>query len=199
MNVPDNFKEGALSNTLFAHSDNGWVNKDVYLEWFKFFLDNIPSARPVLLIQDGHASHLSIELARANEVHILCLPAHTTHVLQPLEGVFKSFKSFFSKACVAYLSKYPGRVITNDMISSLVAGAYPSAFTPINIMGGFKKTGIFPLNPGAIDDKVLCPSKAFKQSKKIQNQEVSKETSQQGETALATDPMRNMSYMNADF
>ena len=57
----------------------------MYLEWFKFFLDNIPSARPVLLIQDGHASHLSIELielARANEV---CLPAHTTHVLQPLD------------------------------------------------------------------------------------------------------------------
>lgn len=51
-----------------------------------------PSARPVLIVQDGHASHLSIdliELARANDIHLLCLPAHTTRILQPLHvGVF---------------------------------------------------------------------------------------------------------------
>ena len=48
--------------------------------------------RPVLLIQDGHASHMSIgliELARANDVHLLCLPAHTTHILQPLDVLSK--------------------------------------------------------------------------------------------------------------
>ena len=66
-----------------------------------FLGKNIPPARPVILIQHGHALHVSIsliEVARANDVHILCLPAHTTHLLQPLDvGVFKSFKAF-SKA-----------------------------------------------------------------------------------------------------
>ena len=63
-------------------------NQDLYLKWFKFFLANIPPTRPVLLIEDGHASHLLLEviqLARDNNVHILCLPAHTTHILQPLD------------------------------------------------------------------------------------------------------------------
>lgn len=99
--VPDNFREGTVPDTLFAHSDSGWMNCDIYLEWFEFFLKNIPLRRPVVLIQDGHASHMSIkliELARANDVHLLCLPAHTTYILQPLDvGVFKPFKTYFSK------------------------------------------------------------------------------------------------------
>ena len=63
---------------------------------------------PVLLIMDGHGTHMSIELielARSNGVHLLCLPSHTTHILQPLDvGIFKSFKSNFSKACSKYIT-----------------------------------------------------------------------------------------------
>ena len=81
------------------------------------------STRPVLLLKDGHASHTTIEvieLARASNVHILCLPAHTTHVLQPLDvGGFKSFKSHFSKACSKYMSQHPGRVVTADKLALL--------------------------------------------------------------------------------
>lgn len=45
-------------------------------------------------------------------VHLLCLPSHTTHVLQPLDvGMFTSFKRNFSKACSKYLAAHPGRVI----------------------------------------------------------------------------------------
>ena len=117
--------------------------------------------RPVLLIEDGHAFHISIELielARANEIYMLCLPAHTTHVLQPLDvGVFKSFKTFFSKACHKYLTKHPGRVITSDVIASLVGEVWPQSLTPLNIMGGFRKCGIYPLNPGAVTDRQVVP------------------------------------------
>ena len=30
--VADNFREGAVPGTLFAHSDSGWMNCGVYLE-----------------------------------------------------------------------------------------------------------------------------------------------------------------------
>ena len=82
--VPEGLKEGCVPNTLFANSANGWISGDLYIEWFKFFLKNIPPARPVLLVQDGHSLHISIELielARENNVHLLCLPSHTTHML----------------------------------------------------------------------------------------------------------------------
>ena len=162
--VPEHLKEGAVPNTLFTNSVNGWITKELYLEWFKHFLANIPPTRPVLLIQDGHSSHVSIELiecARANDIHLLCLPAHTTHILQPLDvGVFKSFKAAFSKACRSYTLKHPGRVITTDVIAALVGELMPVAFTPLNILSGFKKCGIQLLNPGEVSDRSLAPSKA---------------------------------------
>ena len=120
--VPDRLREGALPGTRFANTESGWIDQQVYLEWFEFFCSSIPPARPVLLIQDGHSSHISIdliELARGSGIYLLCLPSHTTHILQPLDvGVFKSFKSYFSKACHAYIVKHPGRVITEDVIAS---------------------------------------------------------------------------------
>ena len=90
--VRDKLKEGAYPNTLFVSSESGWVNAELFVKWFEFFLKCIPPMRPVLLIQDGHSSHISIELiemARENHVCLLCLPAHTSHILQPLDvGVF---------------------------------------------------------------------------------------------------------------
>ena len=152
--VPDRLKLCSLSDTLFKNSENGWINKELYLEWFSFFLENIPPTRPVLLVQDGHGSHVSIELiemASVNDVHLLCFPSHTTYILQPLDvSVFKSFKTHFAKVCHKYIAKHPGQVITTDMIASLVAEAYLQPFTPLNILSGFKKCGIFSLNPGAV-------------------------------------------------
>ncbi len=52
----------------------------------------------------SHGSHVPnevIDRARVNNIHLI-----TTHILQPLDvGVFKSFKTIFSKACTGYLAK----------------------------------------------------------------------------------------------
>ena len=49
---------------------------------------------------------------------MLCIPAHTTHILQPLDvGVFKCFKS---KECKKALVEHLNRVITAEKIASLV-------------------------------------------------------------------------------
>ena len=167
--VPISSRDGAVPNTLFGHSESGWINSDLYVEWFKFFIANIPPTHPVLLLQDGHGSHVSIELIefpKENNIHLLCLPAHCIHILQPLDvGIFKPFKSYFSKACTRYIAKHPaGGVLTPDKLVSLVAEAWPSTFTPDNIMAGFKKAGVHPFNPGEVSDRQLGPSKVFKHS-----------------------------------
>ena len=164
--VPKKLREGAYPNTVFHVSDNGWITKYLFFEWFKMFAQMIPPSRPVLLVLDGHGSHITIdviEYARANEIHMLCLPSHTSHVLQPLDvGVFKSFKSFFSKVCRQYMAKNPGSVITEDILASVVGSAFAQSHTPLNILGGFKKAGIYPFNPGEVSDRQLAPSKALK-------------------------------------
>ena len=42
-----------------------------------------------------------------------------------------------------------------------MAEAWPDAFTAVNIMAGFKKTGVYPLNAGEVTDRQLALSKAF--------------------------------------
>jgi len=42
---------------------------------------------PRLLIVDGHASHFTqdlLEYAKEHDIHVLCLPPHTTHALQSM-------------------------------------------------------------------------------------------------------------------
>ena len=144
--MPDKMKEDAAPGTLFQCSSNGWITQDLFTKWFHFFLQNIPLARPVLVIEDGHSSHISIEVieeARKNDVHLLCLPAHTTHILQPLDvAVFKSLKGNYNKACKRYLASHPGQVITSQVITGVLAEAWPKSMTPVNIMSGFRKCGI---------------------------------------------------------
>ena len=143
-------------------SESGWITQELHVY---LAIASIPPARPVLLIEDGHGSHVTLDaivLARANDVH---LPSHTSHILQPLDiGVFKSFKAGYAKACRKYMMDNPGRVITSGVIASLVGTTWVEYVIPVNILGGFKKSGIFPLNQSEVSDRMLVPSVNFNPS-----------------------------------
>ena len=59
------------------------------------------------------------------------------------------------------MAKNPGRVVTEDILAALVGDAFAQSHTPLNILGGFKKAGIYPFNPGEVSDRQLAPSKAL--------------------------------------
>ena len=90
-------------DAVYARSESGWIDSELFVVWVrKLFLKYAVSQRPILLLTDGHKSHIKIEvidLCRSNnDVIIFCLPPHTTHALQPLDvAVFKSLKDVFSK------------------------------------------------------------------------------------------------------
>ena len=119
----------------------------------------------VINIYDGHGSHLSIEAiekAKKTDIHFLCLPSHCTHLLQPLDvSVMFSLKTHFGKACKRFLAQNVGRAITEADLACLVGQAWPLALTPSNLMSGFCKSGIYPLNPGRIVDRHMAPSHIF--------------------------------------
>jgi len=47
----------------------------------------------------------------------------------------------------------------------MVAEAYPISFTPVNVLSGFKKAGMYPFNPSEVNDQQLVPSTAFQMEK----------------------------------
>ena len=73
-------------------------------------------------------------------------------------------KPHFHAACRRYTGEKPGRVVTVEVLASLVGRAWSQSLTPVNIMSGFRKCGIYPLNPGQIDDRQIVPSKVFSES-----------------------------------
>lgn len=153
----------APSGTLFATSKSSFIDRELFEHWFKHhFMKYLPSLRPVLLIMDGHTSHISLEilkLAKENEIEVLCLPPHTTNELQPLDKcLFKPLKTEYNKACMQFMKENPGQVITRYDFCGLFTSAYRKVCTMINAASAFRSTGIFPFNPSAISEDVFAPS-----------------------------------------
>ena len=77
-------------------------------------------------------------MAKENNIHILCLPFHTMHLLQPLDiGVFSSFKHHIGWALNTLLRSSLGRVLTSEDIPNILSQAWPASMTAINFMSGF--------------------------------------------------------------
>jgi hypothetical protein len=91
-------------NWKLSVSENGWTNNALGLEWLKHF-DTHTKARQVgsyrLLILDGHESHLNQDFkdyCLDNKILTLCMPAHSSHILQPLDVVcFSPLKVKYSQ------------------------------------------------------------------------------------------------------
>ena len=149
---------GEIPGTTYAGTGNGWVNAEIFDSWFsKHFLAHAPSTRPLLLLLDGHSSHFepgALHLAAENGVIIFCLPPNTTHLTQPLDkGCFGPLKVYWKEECQTYLSKNPGKVVTRYQFSEILAKAWAKVMTMKNIIGGFKTTGVYPMNREAIIPK----------------------------------------------
>ena len=53
----------ALPNTFYGKSDNGWMDTEIFAIWFNKFADTLKE-RPLLLMFDGHLTHISIPVIR---------------------------------------------------------------------------------------------------------------------------------------
>ena len=82
----------------YAHQKSGYVDTEIMQMWFeKTFLEysGASPTKPVLLLMDNHSSHVQLKLAEtavANNVHIVLIPPHSSHFLQPLDQVFNTLK-----------------------------------------------------------------------------------------------------------
>ena len=139
---------GEVPDTLYGLSEKGWTDMELFGYWMDtLFLPNIPPARSVLLLLDGHSLHYepdTIHLAANQGVIVLYLPPHTTHVSQPLDvSFFRPLKVYWSEACHQYMQE-TGRVVTKYQFSSLFSKAWYKAIKPETLVSGFRKVGICP-------------------------------------------------------
>ena len=146
--VPPSVKEDAPPGTMFCAQKSGWIDRDIYLKWFnELFVPNLPQQRPVLLVVDGHKSHVTEDLinaAIANNVIVFCLPAHASHLLQPLDlSLFGPLKKGWVKACAAF-NHISSVVVSQRNFAKIFNLAWQTSVSPEIIQSSFRRSGIYP-------------------------------------------------------
>lgn len=159
--------------TTYAATNNGWMESEVFENYFeKSLIPAFGEERPVLLIFDGHKTHVGInviKIALQNNITILKLPPHSSHLLQPLDlSVNKSFKSTWDEKLVRWQRLHVGTKLPKQEFSKLVGQVWME-LSPNVIKSGFRKGGIFPFNQNVIPEETYDPL-ALKRFKKINDQ-----------------------------
>ncbi|KAH7461693.1 hypothetical protein FOMA001_g18887 [Fusarium oxysporum f. sp. matthiolae] len=135
-------------------SKNGWTSNSIALEWLeKVFLPQTAPADPAdarLLIVDGHGSHATEEfMAKCylNNVYLLFLPAHCSHVLQPLDlGCFSSLKAAYRTLVGEHTALTDSTRVGKQMFLDFYARAREIGFRKENIRSGWRAAGLWPVN-----------------------------------------------------
>ena len=127
-----------------------------FVDWIKnVFIPHCSKiSGPKLLTMDGHKSHISLEvakLARENSIHLLCLPSHSSHLLQPLDvGVFSAVKAQWKKIVDEYFRRNTSGIQTSgykNIEKTVFAELFSKlknsnkAFQRRHIVAGFEATG----------------------------------------------------------
>ena len=148
---------GAPPGTSGSAYPSGWMTCENFVGYLKHFIKHSKCSitQQVLLIIDNHESHTSIEaldLCKANGVTLLTIPPHCSHEMQPLDvSIYGPLKKFYNDACTSWMHSNAAIPMTIYNIVQCFGEAYPSAFTPRNILSGFRATGIWPFNRHVFD------------------------------------------------
>jgi hypothetical protein len=138
-------------------SDNGWTTNQLGVEWAKHF-NRHTAARTArvyrLLILDGHGSHATPEFDQfctENKIITLCMPPHTSHLLQPLDvSCYSPLKRAYGRE-VEELARHGVYHVDKTDFLTAYTRIRPTVFTQQNIQAGFQATGLVPPCP----DRVL--------------------------------------------
>jgi hypothetical protein len=136
-----------LENAIVhSASKNGWVDSTIFF-FFKKTLTICWNRR--LIIYDGHATHVDLEmvyLARSSHISIINLPVHSSHLLQPLDlTVFKLLKVAWNAKMVSLQRMHLGLKLPKSIFCTF----YGETWLPLNpdiIDSELRKAGICPFN-----------------------------------------------------
>jgi hypothetical protein len=148
------------SNWVIALSDNGWTTNEIGLNWVKHFDQHSHSRTKGiyrLLVLDGHESHHSIDFedyCKENNIITLCMPAHSSHLLQPLDvGCFSPLKRSYGKEIENLIRTHVTHITKVEFFTAF-KNAFFVSLSEENVRGGFRGAGLVPFSPDAVLSKL---------------------------------------------
>ena len=141
-------------------SPRGWTSNDIGLGLQKHFIPHTTSqtkGKYRLLVLDGHDSHLTArfdKFCKDNNIIPICMPSHASHLLQPLDvGCFAVLKKFYGTGVAEYMRLGIDSIEKEDFLE-IFPQARGHAFKETTIQNAFAATGLVPLNPDRVLEKL---------------------------------------------
>ena len=165
--------DNPVPGTQYAATPNGWMTTEVFEQFFQKFAQTTSDKRPLLLILDGHVTHLSyktITLGIEENITILKLPAHCTDLLQPLDiACFAPLKNAYETELQEHVhSTGAHENLTKAKFADLLGKVWAKGLSPANIKAGFRATGIMPLDRTKYHTDRLDPIKLITYNKWVE-------------------------------
>ena len=153
---------GGVPGASYGFSDSGWMMDVNFQAWFtEVFVPktkDIASCHKRLLLYDGHNSHITYRTVRTaidNDIVIVCLPPNTSHALQPLDvAVFRSVKVKWANICQNWFKNTWNKSVDKATFPALLKELW-GQLEPQHAVKGFLKSGLYPLDKNAVNDKIL--------------------------------------------
>ncbi|XP_050295082.1 uncharacterized protein LOC126735176 [Anthonomus grandis grandis] len=154
----DSWTEGGPKGARYNRSKSGWFDSACFRNWFF----------TVALIGDNLSSHFSEDVLKTCEkmdIAFICLPSNATHVMQPLDVAFYSPLKKYWREILTTWKKGQGRKMTTlskDVFPRLRAQLHnkikENGKGRQNLISGFAKTGLHPLNPAQPKERLPASS-----------------------------------------
>jgi len=117
-----------------------------------------------LLILNGHKSHVLIpfiEYCEAYKIVPLCLPPHSTHILQPLDvGIFGPLSRAYKKR-LNDTTLYGALAISKQEFLEIYQAIHSQAISLTNIASAWRAIGLIPYDPSAVLSKIQLETPPF--------------------------------------
>jgi hypothetical protein len=103
---------------------------------------------------ESHSSHEFYKYCEEEKIIILCMPAHSSHLLQPLDvGCFSPLKRAYGNE-ISSLARYGSKQIKKEAFLPAFKAAFEKSITKENICASFRGAGLVPHDPEAVLSKL---------------------------------------------
>ncbi|XP_065664687.1 uncharacterized protein LOC136086321 [Hydra vulgaris] len=159
--MTDRLAVGAPSDSIIKVSSCGWTDSSLFIEWITHFVDvtHASKTNEQLIVLDGHHSHKTLEainFCRDNGIHLITLPPHCTHKMQPLDRTFfKPLKVGYNTAASNWVLSHQGRRTSFIDMAGIFATAYNFTANIDKAINDFRCSGLYPTNDLIFNDEAF--------------------------------------------
>ncbi|XP_063907880.1 uncharacterized protein LOC135126021 [Zophobas morio] len=161
------------TNFSIGKSESGWMTGETFYEYvtnifYPWLVENNIKF-PIVFFVDGHVSHLTLSLSnfcKEKKIELVALYPNATHLLQPMDvAVFHTLKQTWKTSVHNWRVSHSYEKIKREDFAPLLHETLKKTCSVETIQNGFKRCGLYPLNPDAVDyTKIKNVSGISKQS-----------------------------------